>query len=314
MKEIGGYFGLEEGNSKTEYYSSLIKLNLARNALAYILKARKIKKVYIPFFLCDTVYLTCKKEKIEYEFYKINKDFMPIFERKLESDEYIYIVNYFGQLTNNLIKKLSKKYKNVIVDNVQAFFQKPLKNIDTIYSCRKFFGVPDGAYLSSNKLLTQKLAIDDSSKRLAHLYGRKKDGASAHYNEYLKNEKYFYSLDLKKMSSFTNELVNKLDYRNIKKQRKRNFDYLNRHLKMFNLLKVKSISGAYCYPLIIKDAGKIRKKLIEKNIYVPLLWPNILDEETQEFSKLILPLPCDQRYTKNEMNIIVKEIKLCLKN
>lgn len=38
--EIGGYFGLEPLISN-EYYKDLIALNTARNALLFILKARK---------------------------------------------------------------------------------------------------------------------------------------------------------------------------------------------------------------------------------------------------------------------------------
>ena len=37
--------------------------------------------------------------------------------------------------------------KNVIIDNVQAYFQRPIEGFDTLYSCRKYFGVPDGAVL-----------------------------------------------------------------------------------------------------------------------------------------------------------------------
>ena len=60
-KEIGVYFELETF-SGTEYYSNLIPLNNARNALAYVLKARKIKKIYLPHFLCDSVAKVCERE------------------------------------------------------------------------------------------------------------------------------------------------------------------------------------------------------------------------------------------------------------
>lgn len=52
--EIGGYLGLELLISN-EYYKELIPLNTARNALLYILRARNIKKLYIPYYLCDAV-------------------------------------------------------------------------------------------------------------------------------------------------------------------------------------------------------------------------------------------------------------------
>ena len=73
MKEIGGYFGLEQLISN-EYYKDFIDLNTGRNALLYVLKARKIKKLYIPFYLCDSVSNMCIRQGYEFEFYYINPD------------------------------------------------------------------------------------------------------------------------------------------------------------------------------------------------------------------------------------------------
>ena len=50
MKEIGGYFGLEEFTDNS-MYSDLVAVNSARNALLYVLKARKIKKLFLPYYL-----------------------------------------------------------------------------------------------------------------------------------------------------------------------------------------------------------------------------------------------------------------------
>lgn len=88
MKEIGGYFGLEQLINQ-EYYSDLIALNNARNALLYTLKAKKIKKLYIPYFLCASISLLCESQGYLYEFYHIGEDFMPIFDKMLHNDEYI---------------------------------------------------------------------------------------------------------------------------------------------------------------------------------------------------------------------------------
>ena len=52
--EIGGYFGLESLISN-EYHKGLVALNTARNALLYVLRARKIKKLYIPYYLCNSI-------------------------------------------------------------------------------------------------------------------------------------------------------------------------------------------------------------------------------------------------------------------
>ena len=57
MKEIGGYFGLEQFAGR-EYHEGLIAVNSARNALAYLLRVRNIQKLCIPYFLV-TVYRLC---------------------------------------------------------------------------------------------------------------------------------------------------------------------------------------------------------------------------------------------------------------
>ena len=54
MKEIGGYFELENLISN-EYHKNLLALNSGRNALSYILKSKKIEKIYIPYYLCDSI-------------------------------------------------------------------------------------------------------------------------------------------------------------------------------------------------------------------------------------------------------------------
>ncbi len=128
QQEIGGYFQLEKLINK-EYYSNLIALNSARNALLYVLKARKIKKIYLPYFLCNSVEEMCKRENYEYEFYHIGEDFLPIFNKELDVDEFLYIVNYYGQVNEQIIKQLHVQYRNIIIDNVQAFLHSDKKGV-----------------------------------------------------------------------------------------------------------------------------------------------------------------------------------------
>ncbi len=140
MKEIGGYFGLEQLVSN-EYYKDLIPLNNGRNALLYVLKARGINKLYIPYYLCDSVSDMCSRNGYNFEYYNVDTEFMPIFNKTLTDEEYLFVVNYFGQLTNEKVRELKHRFGQIILDNVQAFFQKPIEGIDTISSCRKFFTI-----------------------------------------------------------------------------------------------------------------------------------------------------------------------------
>ena len=107
MKEIGGYFGLEEFSGK-EYHSDLIPVNNARNALVYLIKAKNIQKLYIPYFLCDSVSSVCNREGCVYEYYNIERNFKPIFNRALGENEYLYVVNYYGQLTDEYVIAMKK--------------------------------------------------------------------------------------------------------------------------------------------------------------------------------------------------------------
>lgn len=311
IKEIGGYLGLESSSGLKEYYKSLISLNTGRNALVYLFRTRKISKLYIPYYLCDTVSKVCKREKVDFDFYEISESFMPKFDKELKFNEYLYVVNYFGQLTSKQIKSLKNHYKNIIVDNVQAFFTKPIKGIDTIYSCRKFFGVPDGSYLSTDLVLEEKLDTDNSGQRMSHIYGRVNDGASAHYEEFKRNDNSFYALQLKYMSDLTHKLLKNIDYMFIKKRREKNFCILSNYLSKMNKLDVKFNHGPYCYPLLVNNGEFIRNELIKSGIYVPKLWPNTKSKNSKYLADSILPLPCDQRYSKEEMLFIVKEIERC---
>ena len=306
--EIGGYFGIDFVNrSGKAFYPNLIALNCARNALLYIAEARGYKKIYIPYFLCDSVYKVCERNGIDFEYYDVTNDLRPEFDKELKNGECLYIVNYFGQLSSREIKAYKIRYTNIIVDNVQAFFVRPLRNIDTLYSCRKFFGVPDGAY-AAIRLPLLPLGKDDSSGRLSHLFGRFEDGAKKHYADFQNNEDIFYNLPLLRMSDITRALLAMIPYNRFRRIREKNFAHLHRRLQSLNKLEIRRSSGPYAYPLYVENGNRLRKVLVEKGIFVPRLWPNTDETHTQCLVDNILPLPCDHRYGKKEMSIIVKEI------
>lgn len=309
-KEIGGYFEIENLKGK-EYYPNLLALNTARNALLYILKARKITKIYIPYFLCDSVFRLCDRDGYAYEYYSIDEDFSPIFEKQLSDTEYLYVVNFYGQISNKKIIEWKKKYKNVIFDNVQAFFQKPVKGIDTIYSCRKFFGVSDGAYLSTEAQCKEVFEIDKSGARVKHLLGRFEENATEYYNDFKRNDEVFIDLPMRYMSKLTHNILRAIDYDEVKRKRNQNFSLLDQELARKNKFKLKKVDGPYCYPFYCENGMELKRKLAEKKIFVPTLWPNVLSLECtleKDFAENILPLPCDQRYCKEEMMKIVEEI------
>lgn len=313
MNEIGGYFGLEKFSGK-EFYPDLIAVNNARNALLYILKARKISKLYIPYFLCDSVESVCKREGFAYEYYHIDKNFLPIFHKTLGQDEYLYIVNFYGLIDRSAIINLKKKFKNIILDNVQAFFDKPIKNVDTVYSCRKFFGVPDGGYVSTDATLNEPLEVDVSMGRMRHILGRFEGSAREFFADFKQSDEEFDKIELRSMSKLTHNILSAIDYDFVKAKRESNFKYLHKHLGAINILDVKLVAGPYAYPFYCENGHDVRKALADKNVFIATLWPNVLDcagTLEKDYAQNILPLPCDQRYNQEDMKQIVDLIKSC---
>ena len=73
------------------------------------------------------------------------------------------------------------------------------------------------------------------------------------------------------------------------------------------------------YPLLLDNGVEIRKRLQQRKIYIPTLWPNVSDwcEENETeicMAQNILPLPIDQRYGTAEMDCLLEEIQACMKN
>lgn len=311
MKEIGGYIEIDKSYGDM-LYDDLIKLNCGRSCLTYLIEARSITKIALPKYCCSSVRELCEKYDMDIYMYSIDKNMLPIIDW-IDPERYLYIVNFFGQIGVEQIEKIEKKYKKIIVDNAQAYFMSPINDIDTIYTCRKFYGVADGAILSSKAILNREIPMDLSYDRMQFLLGRFEGHASDFYEEYADNNEYFDTQPIKTMSKLTENILHGIDYEYIKKCRSRNYTYLQKNLNSFNQLKVKTIEGAFAYPLLIDDAQSIRKSLVSKNIYIPLLWPNVLDENEENtleyhFSHDILPIPVDQRYDETDMEYIVKEI------
>jgi hypothetical protein len=316
MSAIGGYFELELSN-RGEYYPDAIDLNSARNALEYIIRAKKIQRLFIPYYICNTVLELLDKLGATYIFYNIDKYLDPLFDLKLKSRDAFLYVNYFG-VKQKTVKLLTGKYKNLIIDNAQAFYCRPLPGVDTFYSTRKFFGVPDGAYLYTDKFLEIKLDRDISMDRIGHLLKRIEYGPEYGYKDFLQNENFLSGQPIKRMSYLTRAILRNINYSNVKRRREKNFLFLHKHIGNINELKIDidNIVGPMVYPLLIEKKG-LKESLIKDKIFLATYWKNVFDlvsEKDFEFNlvKYLIPLPVDQRYEKRDLIKIVEKIMCVL--
>ena len=314
MESIGGYFSLELSNGES-YHPHAIALNTGRNCLEYILRCRNYHKVFIPYYTCEVIMEPFHKLGIQYEYYHINEQLEIAEDISLGSKEALLYTNYFG-LKQMYVGRLARQYDNqLIVDNSQAFFAKPVAGVDTFYSCRKFFGVPDGAYLYTNVKADFEIEQDVSYDRVSFLMKRLDLGVEEGYADFREQSKRLAGQPIKRMSNLTEQLMKGIDYRSVAQKRRENYKYLHQHLVETNQLSLELDEEAIpmVFPYLTKD-GKLKQKLIDERVYVPTYWPNVLEWiDKKHFECLLVRntcfLPIDQRYGVGEMERIIRYVQ-----
>ena len=314
MDAIGGYFSLELPLLE-EYHKNAIRLNTGRNCLEYILRARGYKKVYVPYYTCEAVMEPINKLNIPYEFYHIDIHFEIRDRFTLKTDEALLYTNYFG-LKQRYVELLAEKMgTRLIVDNTQAFYAQPIQGIDTFYTCRKFFGVADGAYLYTDKLLDEEFVQDESYDRMAHLLKRLDLSAEQGFADFRKVDDGLDNQTIRKMSKLTQRIMQSIDYEAAAKKRRENYQMLHEVLGEDNnlVLSLDKDAVPMVYPYLAPVKG-LREKLIEDKVFVARYWPNVLEWTTKDDLEYLLayqmqPLPVDQRYGKEDMERIIEIVK-----
>ena len=102
-------------------YRDLV-FNLGRDAIRYLVQYYEIKKIHIPYYLCDVIRHTLVEENCKPLFYHIDDNFYPA--KDFPKDDFILYPNYWGTNGKN-VKKLAYIYPKLIVDNAHAYYDKP---------------------------------------------------------------------------------------------------------------------------------------------------------------------------------------------
>ena len=314
MDAIGGYFELELRKGE-HFHKQALRFNSARNCFEYILLTRKYTKIYIPFYTCEVMLQPLQKYGICYDFYSINEQLELKELPKLHSKEALLYTNYYG-LKQSYVEFLAGIYGNqLIFDNAQAFFAPRIDGVDTFYSPRKFFGVPDGGYLYTDAILQQDFIVDESYHRMQHLLLRIEGGAEKGYSLFRNADESLDNQPIRKMSLLTERILQNVDYSYASKRRKENYSFFKQTLSQSNKLAIKEDDSSIpmIYPYLTEDVT-LRKRLIQNKIFVATYWPNVLEwckpgDIEYGLATNIIPLPIDQRYGLKDMDKILHLIK-----
>lgn len=317
MKEIGGYFGLDIDDFKSNILRFDYCYQSARASLYSLLKNIDIDTIWLPKFMCYCVIKPIESLDIKIKFYSINEKFEIDTYIKLNKNDYLIYINYFGLFDEYEVDLLNLYDRDkIILDHSQALFSNHKNNLATFFSPRKFVGIPDGGFLNTDIEIKQKINQDyDSYKRSSFLLKRLAFDASSGYEDFKRADESLECFYPKKMSNLTEILFSSIDLKKVKIKRIENFNYIHNELKSINTFPFKGESnGPLCYPLLLKNSSLIRDKLIKENIYIPKYWQDVIDNTCSNdieyyFSENILALPCDQRYSKKDLKRMLDIIK-----
>lgn len=331
MKEIGGYFELEM--PQYNVHSGLLKripwvndsianniiyTNSGRHALEYILRysCAGIQNILIPFYTCDSIIPSIKRSEYSYKFYNINTSLEISNIPDLDHNSCILVNNYFG-LKDAYVRSLAEVYGcRVIIDNTQAWYAPPIHGINTFYSPRKYFGLPDGGIAFVNTPSEIELEIGTSWHRCSHLLKRIDSGATSGYADFKQNSATIIDEPILRMSALTETLLLSIDFVKAMAIRRKNFSIIAEALDSINELDIPDYSSYSCpmvYPFLTSNPD-IRHELISNKIYVATYWPNVLEwcqpnSIEQYLTNHLIPIPIDQRYGEEDMERIISIIK-----
>jgi hypothetical protein len=299
MKPIGGFFELETGAPRGAYHSDALALTNGRTCLNLLLQQTRPRKVYLPYYSCDSLIQPVALLGIPYEFYALGANLEPA-QISVGEDERLVYINYFG-LHNATVARLAAQLGNrLIVDNTQAFFEKRVPDIAAFNSARKFFGVPDGGYLYG--CASSVDVPPNAHVHCDHLIDRLLGKQAQAYAEYAAAEA-AQGCGIKGMSVLSQQLLASVDYATAAQKRRRNYGVYHERLADLNQLACSLDNAAvpFCYPLLLKKAFP-RERLFAQNIFVPTLWHEVQQRIPggfafeKQLAQNLLPLPLDQRY------------------
>jgi len=306
--EIGGYFGLDLPDIG-DLYPDTIKFQSARAAIRAVLECNDINRVLIPNYICSSIINSAIDAGVKIETYDLDDFLYPKNIPSLLPDQCVLIyVNYFGLCQHNITQLLNKiSADKLIIDNSHALFSAATDALATIYSPRKFVGLPDGGLLKASPLLkiAPPLEVDSGSfERMRYLLTRMAYSAREGYMDFEKARISLMDSSPLAMSKLTQRLMKSICWEQVAESRRLNYSRMA--LMMDSINDKKWICGVtdvpLCYPLTLSgcEISKIKAKLVELNVFTATYWLDALPRVKQNTIEDVLInntlyLPIDQR-------------------
>jgi hypothetical protein len=312
---IGGFFELEPQRCQGVWHEAAVALTSGRACFRAILERARPARVLVPFYLCDAALEPLRLLNIPFDFYPLTESLAPDLQT-WPAAESALCVNYFG-LQNRMADAFADALGGRgMVDDTQSFFSRGRGRAWSFNSARKFFGVPDGAYVYGPDATSLTPRGVNDSVLIAHLTTRMTGPQDVAYQQYVEAERSV-SSDVLAPSAMATRLLGGIAYEDARVARRRNYAQLHGRLSANNALRIDFALGAdaapFCYPFLPARAS-LHRLLWQREIYVPRLWPEVESRDADGFvwerdlASRLLPLPVDQRYGPGEMDRVADAV------
>lgn len=263
----------------------------------------------------------------------VDEDYLKMLLRGCKPDA-ILTMNFYGSASTSAAIAIVKEFneKITIIEDFShcTFCLDQIFNEQVDYyvsSIRKSIGVCDGAIILSKKP-TNKAYIESAAPDFGQLrLGAQQEKGRYAYTKSLDDKEVFLS-DLRHGEDMIDKLdgvhpISELSLKQIESingaeiafARQENMKHLwgllNGRVKMISGLE-RSFKGApFSLPILVDDRDAVQKKLAQKGLYAPVLWP--ASEEARKVCEVsayvadhMLSIPIDQRYNYDDIEDIAK--------
>ncbi|MBS0381949.1 MAG: hypothetical protein JSR56_05905 [Proteobacteria bacterium] len=314
MAAIGGYFALErDSGAGLGWIDDAVRYQSARSAIAAVLNTARPAKVWAPNFICGAVNDTLRAFGAPVKRYTLSETLGIPGHVEPAATDLLVCVDYFGIHANAVAEAIGRfGAGRMLIDASQSMYLRAPTGASTVYSPRKFFGVPDGGMLRTALSVPHPYAPNevDSLTRSRHLLARRMGLVDAGYALFQEAEASLSGCPPVAMSQFTTALLRSVDCETAAIRRTRNYRHLATRLRAqgFEVPFLPRDAVPLCCPVRCKDAARVRRELATRCLFTPIYWPDADIPDSDRVGLRLrdhtVYLPCDQRYGESDMSYI----------
>ncbi len=331
---IGGEYFLQPG----EPSSSSLKIELSklfaersyfatgRDALFALVGELKGGQIWLPNFLCHSVWSSVAQAGKSVKLYEVNNELVGTHDwlTKIQTGDAVLVIHFFGIPDIELLEKLREKNVTVVSDvthllfNADGLFRVAKASDFSIASLRKSGPFPDGAICGSNMHAVPGAEAQTRqqfwSLRAAAMLSR---GYSARKN-FQDDENFLMFRQAEAlvdsslagryaMSFASGEIMSCMDIASQRAAVADNTVVLASRLARHCDLPANG-RGMSQYFICAFDSklvrDEVRNSLREKRIFCPVHWETAFLPQPHQLSERLLSIPCDARYNARDMSKI----------